>query len=314
MRRARASISEKENLETERGQSAVPIAPKTAGAEKGKRTISLRWGGGRELALGEGRVAVFAGPCAVESRSQLLETAFAVKEAGAVGLRGGAFKPRTSPYSFQGLGEKGLELLAEAREATGLLVITEATSVEELPLVARYADVIQIGSRNMQNFPLLKAAGRFGRPVVLKRGLAATIEEWLLAAEYILASGHDRIILCERGIRTYEPMTRNTMDLGAVALLPQLASFPVMADPSHAAGRSDLVSALAKAAVAAGADSLLIEVHPRPQEALSDGAQSLNFKEFSLLMEDLRILAAAVGKQLVGLESCPKGVCRDAAG
>lgn len=297
-------------------EASAFAAYKAAGGNKEgnkrRNQVQLRWAGNRELVLGGDKIAVFAGPCAVESRSQLLETAAAVKEAGAVGLRGGAFKPRTSPYSFQGLGEKGLEILAEARETTGLLVITEATSLEELPLVARYADVIQIGSRNMQNFALLKAVGRFGRPVVLKRGLAATIEEWLLAAEYILASGHDQIILCERGIRTYEPMTRNTMDLGAVALLPQLASFPVMADPSHAAGRSDLVPALARAAIAAGADSLLVEVHPRPQEALSDGAQSLNFKEFSLLMEDLRVLAAAMGKQLASLESCQKGGSQDA--
>ncbi len=281
---------------------------KINGTENGtKRGVKISWGKGLELTLGEGTVAVFAGPCAVESRSQLLETAEAVKEAGAVGLRGGAYKPRTSPHSFQGLGEKGLELLAEARDKTGLLIVTEATSTEELPLVAACADVVQVGSRNMQNFALLRAAGGCGKPVLLKRGMAATVQEWLMAAEYILAGGNSRVILCERGIRTFEPMTRNTLDLGAVALLPQLTRLPVMADPSHAAGRRDLVPSLARAALAAGAEGLLIEVHPRPNEALCDGAQSLDFKEFAGLMAELKDLAAAMGRTLAAPAAAREG-------
>ncbi|MDH7480163.1 MAG: 3-deoxy-7-phosphoheptulonate synthase, partial [Syntrophomonadaceae bacterium] len=272
---------------------------RTDGAEPNRRRSLLL--GEKQLNMGEGAVLVFAGPCAVEDRSQLLETAAAVAEAGAVGLRGGAFKPRTSPYSFQGLGERGLELLAEARQQTGLLVVTEATATENLPLVAEYADLIQIGSRNMQNFSLLRAAGRAGRPVVLKRGLASTIREWLDAAEYIRCGGNDRIILCERGIRTFETMTRNTMDLGAIALLRQQADFPLMADPSHGCGRRELVPALARAALAAGADSLLIEVHVAPERALSDGPQSLNPREFSDLMKELKELALALGRKLAVL-------------
>lgn len=293
MRRAQERLSRAEAIRKEDGA---------------KRGVKICWGKGQELTLGGGTVAVFAGPCAVESRSQLLETAYAVKEAGAVGLRGGAYKPRTSPHSFQGLGERGLELLAEARDKTGLLVVTEATSTEELPLVAACADVVQIGSRNMQNFALLRAAGACGKPVVLKRGMAATVEEWLMAAEYILAGGNDRVILCERGIRTFEPLTRNTLDLGAVALLPGLTRLPVMADPSHAAGRRDLVPPLARAALAAGAEGLLIEVHPRPSEALCDGAQSLGLKDFAALMAELKELAAAQGRTLAALPpALPKG-------
>lgn len=263
------------------------------------RTIKL---GERGLALGDGSLMVIAGPCAVEDRGQLLETAAAVAEAGAVGLRGGAFKPRTSPHSFQGLGEKGLELLAEARERTGLLVVTEATSTENLPLVAEFADIIQIGSRSMQNFPLLTAVGKRLKPVILKRGLASTIKEWLDAAEYIRCAGNEQIILCERGIRTFETMTRNTMDLGAVALLRHQCKFPVMADPSHGCGRRELVPALARAALTAGADSLLIEVHVKPEQALSDGQQSLNPMEFARLMEELREMALVMGRKLVDLK------------
>ncbi|NPV90646.1 MAG: 3-deoxy-7-phosphoheptulonate synthase [Firmicutes bacterium] len=250
---------------------------------------------------------VIAGPCAVEDRGQLLETAAAVAEAGAVGLRGGAYKPRTSPYSFQGLGEKGLELLAEARERTGLMVVTESTSLENLARVAQVADIIQIGSRNMQNFPLLTAAGAYQKPIVLKRGLAATIREWLDAAEYIRCAGNEQIILCERGIRTFETMTRNTLDLGAMALLQHQTDFPLMVDPSHGCGRRELVPALARAALAAGADSLLIEVHVHPDQALSDGQQSLSPEEFGRLMRELREIAAAMGRRIASIEGGQHG-------
>ncbi|NLK52612.1 MAG: 3-deoxy-7-phosphoheptulonate synthase [Syntrophomonadaceae bacterium] len=252
--------------------------------------------------IGDGTLVVVAGPCAVEDRVQFFETAAAVKEAGAVGLRGALFKPRTSPYSFQGLGEKGLALLIEARERTGMFVVTEVLSSAEVPLVAEVSDVIQVGSRNMQNFPLLRTLGAVSCPVILKRGLASTIEEWLLAAEYILAGGNQNVILCERGIRTYEKMTRNTLDLGAVALLQKLSSLPVMTDPSHACGRRDLVPDLARAALAAGSDDLMIEVHVHPEDALSDGEQSLNPKEFMVLMQELRQIAAALGRRIATLD------------
>lgn len=247
---------------------------------------------------GEGLV-IMAGPCAVESRQQLLETAQAVKAAGAHVLRGGAFKPRTSPYSFQGLGLQGLELLAEAREMTGLPVVTEVMSPEEVHLVARYADILQVGARNMQNYRLLEAVGQTAKPVVLKRGMMATIEELLMAAEYILIQGNHRVVLCERGIRTFETYTRNTLDLAAVPLLEQLTHLPVIVDPSHGTGRWELVPAMAKAAVAAGADGLLIEVHPRPEEALSDGNQSLRLEELAELVADLRRVAEAIGRSVL---------------
>lgn len=235
-----------------------------------------------------------AGPCAVESREGIIHIAEAVRKAGAGFLRGGAFKPRTSPYSFRGLGEEGLRYLAEASQLTGLPVITEALSAEDVPLVARYADVIQIGARNMQNYALLEAAGEQDKPVFLKRGLMATVKELLLAAEYILAKGNPQVILCERGIRTFEPETRHTLDISAVPLLKQLSHLPVVVDPSHAAGKRELVPALALAAVAAGADGLMIEVHPSPDQALSDGRQSLDLEAFGRLMKAVGLVAAAV--------------------
>jgi 3-deoxy-7-phosphoheptulonate synthase len=246
--------------------------------------------------VGARQVAVIAGPCSVESREQILETAMAVKDAGAVALRGGAFKPRTSPYSFQGMGEKGLELLAEAREVTGLPVVTEAMSPEQVALVARYADVIQIGARNMQNYALLNTAGESGRSILLKRGMMSTIEELLMSAEYILAQGNSRVILCERGIRTFERYTRNTTDINAVPVLKQMTHLPVILDPSHSTGKWEYVVAVARAAIAAGADGLIVEVHPHPDEALSDGAQSLRPEKFAQLVCEVKKVAEAVGR------------------
>ncbi|HEY51863.1 MAG TPA: 3-deoxy-7-phosphoheptulonate synthase [Caldilineae bacterium] len=247
--------------------------------------------GGKEL-------VVMAGPCSVESRSQLLETAHAVKEAGAHILRGGAFKPRSSPYSFQGMGLKGLEILAEARETYGLHIITEVMTPQAVPMVAEYADILQIGARNTQNYGLLHAVGRVQRPVMLKRGMMSSMEELLMSAEYILAGGNYRVILCERGIRTFEKYTRNTFDLNAVPLLKQLSHLPVIADPSHGTGRWDIVTAMARAGVAAGADGLMIEVHPNPAEALSDGPQSLKPRRFADLMRQIKRVAEAVDRSL----------------
>ena len=248
--------------------------------------------------LGAERIAIIAGPCSVESRAQILETAQAVKEAGAVALRGGAFKPRTSPYSFQGMGEKGLELLAEARELTGLPIVTEAMSPEQVGVVARYADVIQIGARNMQNYALLNAAGEAGRAVLLKRGMMSTIEELLMSAEYIMAQGNGRVILCERGIRTFEKYTRNTTDINAVPVLKQLTHLPVILDPSHGTGKWEYVAAVAKAGIAAGADGRIVEVHPNPPQAVSDGAQSLKPEKFAQLVRDIRRVAEAVDRNV----------------
>ncbi|MEE8376782.1 MAG: 3-deoxy-7-phosphoheptulonate synthase [Candidatus Aminicenantaceae bacterium] len=248
--------------------------------------------------FGQKRIILIAGPCAVESREQILETAIMVKEAGASILRGGAFKPRTSPYSFQGLKEKGLEYLADAKEKTGLSIITEVMSPEQVSLVGEVADILQIGARNMQNYALLEAVGKNPKPVLLKRGMMATLEELLMAAEYILSNGNSNVILCERGIRTFERYTRNTLDMSAVPLLTKLSHLPVCLDPSHATGVRDLVLPLSKAAVAAGVDGLLIEVHPNPEKALSDGAQSLNFDEFSILVNELKSLAKAVGREV----------------
>ena len=242
--------------------------------------------------IGPNNLTVMAGPCAVESSSQLLETAFAVKKAGARILRGGAFKPRTSPYSFQGLETEGLKYMKEAREATGLSVICEVTSARAIAEAVNYVDLLQIGARNMQNFELLKEAGKTGLPVLLKRGLAATIDEWLNASEYIMSEGNPNVILCERGIRTFESATRNTLDLSAVPVLRQKTHLPVIVDPSHATGVRAYVAPMAKAAVAAGADGLMIEVHPCPEKALSDGPQSLTFREFKALIEDLAPYAA----------------------
>jgi 3-deoxy-7-phosphoheptulonate synthase len=250
------------------------------------------------VSIGGQQLIIMAGPCAVESREQLLETAQAVKEAGAQVLRGGAYKPRTSPYSFQGLAEQGLRILADVREQTGLLVVTEVIDPHLVPLVSAYADILQIGARNMQNYALLHAVGEAQRPVLLKRGMMSTIEEMLMAAEYILSHGNQRVILCERGIRTFETYTRNTMDINAVPLLKQLSHLPVVADPSHATGKWELVAPVSRAAVAAGADGLIIEVHPRPEEAVSDGAQSLKPFRFAELMRSLRPVAEAVGRGL----------------
>jgi 3-deoxy-7-phosphoheptulonate synthase len=250
------------------------------------------------FAVGGEEIVVIAGPCAVESREGILEAARSVAGAGARLMRGGAFKPRTSPYSFQGLGERGLELLAEARAETGLKVVTEVVAPSEVSIVSEHADVLQVGSRNMQNFRLLSAVGDQPRPVLLKRGMMATIEELLLAAEYVVTAGNPRVMLCERGIRTYETATRNTLDIAAVPVLKERTHLPVIVDPSHAAGRRELVPALARAAVAAGADGLIVEVHPRPDEALSDGRQSLDPRGFERLMEDLRETAEAVGRHV----------------
>ncbi|MBI3244163.1 MAG: 3-deoxy-7-phosphoheptulonate synthase [Chloroflexi bacterium] len=249
------------------------------------------------LQVGGPQIVIIAGPCSVESRSQILEAAHAVKEAGATALRGGAFKPRTSPYSFQGMGEEGLALLAEAREATGLPVVTEAMSPEQILLVEKYADVIQIGARNMQNYNLLNAAGEARKPVLLKRGMMSTIEELLMSAEYILAKGNAQVMLCERGIRTFEKYTRNTTDINAVPVLKQMTHLPVILDPSHGTGKWEYVSAVAKAGVAAGADGLIVEVHPNPADAMSDGAQSLKPEKFAQLVKDVKRVAEAVGRK-----------------
>jgi len=246
--------------------------------------------------IGGDRLVVMAGPCAVESREQLLESAMVVKKAGADFLRGGAYKPRTSPYSFQGLEEQGLKFLAEARELTGLKVVTEVVDPLSVPVVCEYADVLQIGARNMQNFQLLKTVGRAGKPVLLKRGIAATIDEWLNAAEYVMNEGNYQVILCERGIRTFETATRNTLDLSAVAVLKKICHLPVIVDPSHGTGHWKLVRPMARASVAAGADGLMIEVHPRPDEAMSDGMQSLTPENFSLLMDEVDKIAQVMGR------------------
>jgi 3-deoxy-7-phosphoheptulonate synthase len=250
------------------------------------------------VTFGDKQVPLIAGPCAVENREQLLTVARELKRLGARMLRGGAFKPRTSPYSFQGLAKDGLELLKEAREETGLPVVTEVVSPQEVELVAEYSDMLQIGARNMQNFNLLSAVGRAQKPVILKRGPAALVEEWLMAAEYIMKEGNFQVVLCERGIRTFETATRNTLDISAVPLVKGLSHLPVIVDPSHAAGRRDLVFPLACAALAAGADGLMVEVHPCPEKALSDGPQSLTPVEFAALRQGLEPLARAVGREL----------------
>ncbi|MEE8390141.1 MAG: 3-deoxy-7-phosphoheptulonate synthase [Anaerolineae bacterium] len=250
------------------------------------------------IAVGGKQLIVMAGPCAVESHEQLLETAHAVKNANAHVLRGGAFKPRSSPYSFQGMGEEGLRILAAAREETGLPIVTEVMAPQQVPLVSTYADILQIGARNMQNYALLHAVGEAQRPVLLKRGMMSTLEELLMSAEYILSHGNGRVILCERGIRTFEQYTRNTVDISAVPLLKLLSHLPVVVDPSHGTGKWELVGPVSRAAIAAGADGLLIEVHPHPEDALSDGAQSLKPTRFTELMQSLRPIAEAVGRTL----------------
>ncbi len=251
-----------------------------------------------EAHIGSRKIIVIAGPCSVESSAQLLETARAAKRAGASMLRGGAYKPRTSPYEFQGLGEEGLRMLSEASDETGLPVVTEVLEPEKVELAAQYADMLQIGARNVQNFSLLKAAGKSGLPILLKRGMMTTIEEWLQAAEYILLEGNTKVALCERGIRTFERATRNTLDLSAVPVLGRETHLPVLVDPSHATGSRDLVVPMSKAAVAAGADGLLIEIHPNPEKALSDSNQQLNLEEFEQLMLELEPIAKAVGRTI----------------
>jgi len=252
----------------------------------------------RGVVVGGPRITLIAGPCSVESRSQLLETACAVREAGADILRGGAFKPRSSPYAFQGLGEDGLEMLAEAREETGMPIITEVMSPEAVSLVGQYTDVFQIGARNNQNFPLLTAVGRTHIPVFLKRSMMGTVQETLMSAEYVLSGGNRQVIVCERGIRTFETATRNTLDINAIALMKQWTHLPIFGDPSHGTGKWELIGPTAKACIAAGADGLMIEVHPHPAEAMSDGAQSLKPEKFAALVRELRQLAPALGRTM----------------
>jgi 3-deoxy-7-phosphoheptulonate synthase len=252
----------------------------------------------RGVEIGGKKIPVMAGPCAVENRTVLMSIAEKVKAGGAVFLRGGAYKPRTSPYSFQGLGEEGLKYLAEAREKTGLAIITEIMDPRDLDVIVEYADILQIGARNMQNFRLLLEVGSAQKPVLLKRGLSSTIQEWLMSAEYIMSRGNHQVMLCERGIRTFETATRNTLDLSAVPLLKQLTHLPVVVDPSHGVGKRDLVAPMTKAAVAAGADALIIEVHTNPEEAMSDGDQSLIPEEFEKLMQELKPIAQAVGREI----------------
>ena len=277
--------------------TGIEISPriKLASKKDGLETTVVTVG---DIEIGGEAFTVIAGPCSVESREQLLEVARAVKKAGASMLRGGAFKPRTLPYSFQGLEEEGLRLLSEAREETGLPVVTEVVSPETVGLVEGYADVLQIGARNMQNYPLLKRVGEAGKPVLLKRALSATIEEWLGAAEYILAGGNGGVILCERGIRTFGKLTRFTLDLAAVPLLKGVTHLPVVVDPSHGTGHRQLVSPMARAGVAAGADGLIVEVHNEPEKAKSDGAQSLRPAEFVSLMDEIRPVVEAVGRKM----------------
>jgi len=288
----------KQALETGEGvEKVVPIlAPyKMASTEvKKERTVVKS----HDLKVGNCHIGIIAGPCSVESREQILEVAHIVKEAGAAGLRGGAFKPRTSPYSFQGLKEKGLQLLAEARAATGLAVVTEVMAPEQVQLVAEYADVLQVGARNMQNYPLLEKVGEAGLPVLLKRGPSATLDEFLLAAEYILKTGNTQVMLCERGIRTFEDHTRFTLPLATVPYLHQTTHLPVVVDPSHGTGKASLVATMAKAAIAAEADGLIVEIHPNPEVAMSDGFQALTPPAFRQMMQECRKIAAAVGREM----------------
>jgi 3-deoxy-7-phosphoheptulonate synthase len=247
-----------------------------------------------EATFGGGEPTIIAGPCAVENREQTLASALAVRAAGGQLLRGGAFKPRTSPYSFQGLGEEGLAILAEARELTGLPIVTEALEPDQIPIVARYADMIQIGARNMANFPLLRRAGQSGRPILLKRGMSATVEEWLMAAEYILAEGNPNVVLCERGIRSFDPLLRFTLDLNAVPLVRELSHLPIIVDPSHGTGRRSLVHQMSIAAIAAGSDGLIIEMHPDRDAALCDGEQSITPEELTEIVTATRVVGAAL--------------------
>ena len=285
--------------------SVIPISRpyKLASRELKKEDTVVKAGA---IKIGGNRIAVIAGPCAVESREQILAIAKVIREAGGVMLRGGAFKPRTSPYSFQGLAEEGLKYLKEAGEKYGMPVATEIVSTQHVDMMLDYVDVYQIGARNMQNFELLKAVGRTGKPVVIKRGLAATIEEWLMAAEYVMAHGSDNVILCERGIRTFEPYTRNTMDISAIPVVKNLSHLPVIADPSHGTGLRGKVIPMALASVAAGADGVMVEVHNDPDKALSDGPQSLFPEQFEKLMRDIQALAPVVGKSVERIPETPQ--------
>ncbi len=273
----------------------IKVPSRASRKEKQKTTIVNVNG----VEIGGSEVVIIGGPCAVESMEQLYETAWSVKTSGAKILRGGAFKPRSSPYSFQGLGEEGLKLLRQIRKESGLAVVTEVMDTRQVELVAEHADMLQVGSRNMQNYPLLKEVGMSGKPVLLKRGMMATIEEFLHSAEYILNQNNDQVVLCERGIRTFETSTRNTLDLSAVPMLKHLSHLPVIVDPSHGTGVRWMVPIMAKAAVAAGADGLIMEVHYKPETALCDGAQSLDLDEFTILMKDLRKVAGAVGRKIL---------------
>jgi len=287
------------SLESMHGvESVVPILQPYKLASKEVKKESSVIPVSETLAIGGREIVVMAGPCSVESGEQIIETALAVKEAGAQILRGGAFKPRTSPYSFQGLEEEGLKLLARAREVSGLPFVTEVVNPETAELVAEYADILQIGARNAQNFALLKKVGQLKRPVLLKRGMSMTIQEFLMSAEYVMSEGNQSVILCERGIRTFETATRNTLDLSAIPVLKEKTHLPVVADPSHGTGNYHYVAAMAFAAVAAGADGLMIEVHPDPEHASSDGPQSLKPKKFAMMMEKMRLFAEAAGRTL----------------
>lgn len=278
-------------------ESVFPILKgfKLAGRESRPESSTITIG---NTVIGGKEIVVFAGPCSVESKEQILEVAHAVREAGGTVLRGGAYKPRTSPYSFQGLAEEGLRYLKEASEATGLPFVTEVMTPEQVPLVAQYADMLQIGARNMQNYALLTALGKCDTPIFLKRGMMSTISEFLMSAEYIMAGGNRNVVLCERGIRTFETETRNTFDLSAIPVVHRLSHLPIVADPSHGTGHWEYVADMAKAAVAGGADGLMIEVHQRPEEAFSDGAQSLKPEKFARLMKELRAVAEAVGRKI----------------
>lgn len=278
-------------------ESVVPILKpfKLAAREFKKESTVVSMNG---IKIGGDELVMMAGPCAVENRDQIMESAEVVAKAGAKILRGGAFKPRTSPYSFQGLGEEGLKIMREAADANGLAMVTEIISPQYVDLVGKYTDILQIGARNMQNFALLEAVGKAARPVLLKRGLMSTIEEWLMSAEYILSNGNPHVILCERGIRTFEKYTRNTLDISAVPIVKELTHLPIIVDPSHATGKRSLVSPISKCGIAAGADGLIVEVHPHPEDALSDGPQSLHPEEFETLMNELKPMAQAVGRKI----------------
>ena len=293
-----ATAEEKAKLNVESMDGVEKVMPvvtpyKLASREFHPENSVIRIG---DLTIGGDELQVMAGPCAVESREQILETAQAVKVAGAKILRGGAFKPRTSPYSFAGLEEKGLQYMAEAREATGLKIVSEVMDPRMVPMVAEYCDIVQIGSRNMQNFNLLREVGKIHKPVLLKRGLSSTIEEWIMAAEYILSGGNEDVIFCERGVRTFETFTRNTVDIAAVPIIHELTHLPIIVDPSHGTGKWNLVEPVAKAGIAAGADGLMVEVHPEPLKALSDGPQSLKPHKFEAMMDGVSQIAKAVGR------------------